>query len=86
MFSRICLLWRVPSPTRAVCLGSYLVTEPLKLTLCSASFSPFAARTQQYVKEQLGQAEDKVGQITQSQAGLQLIRGSLPDPTSSRLY
>jgi len=25
----------------------------------SASFSPFAARTQQYVKEQLGQAEDK---------------------------
>jgi hypothetical protein len=25
-----------------------------------ASFTPFAARTQQYVKEQLGQAEDKV--------------------------
>ena len=29
-------------------------------TLYSSSFSPFAARTQQYVKEQLGQAEDKV--------------------------
>jgi len=27
----------------------------------SATFTPFAARTQQYVKEQLGQAEDKVG-------------------------
>ena len=26
----------------------------------SASFTPFAARTQQYVKEQLGQVEDKV--------------------------
>ena len=26
----------------------------------SASFTPFAARTQQYVKEQLGQADDKV--------------------------
>lgn len=26
----------------------------------SASFSPFAARTQQYVREQLGQADDKV--------------------------
>lgn len=26
------------------------------------SFSPFAARTQQYVKEQLGQADDKVSQ------------------------
>ena len=26
----------------------------------SASFTPFAARTQQYVKEQLGQTEDKV--------------------------
>ena len=25
-----------------------------------ASFSPFAARTQQYVKEQLGQADEKV--------------------------
>jgi hypothetical protein len=25
-----------------------------------ATFTPFAARTQQYVKEQLGQAEDKV--------------------------
>jgi hypothetical protein len=25
-----------------------------------ASFTPFAARTQQYVKEQLGQADDKV--------------------------
>jgi hypothetical protein len=26
----------------------------------SATFSPFAQRTQQYVKEQLGQVEDKV--------------------------
>jgi hypothetical protein len=26
----------------------------------SASFSPFAARTQQFVKEQLGQADEKV--------------------------
>ncbi|KAK5001588.1 hypothetical protein LTR28_012475, partial [Elasticomyces elasticus] len=25
----------------------------------SASFTPFAARTQQYVKEQLGQADEK---------------------------
>lgn len=25
-----------------------------------ASFTPFAARTQQYVKEQLGQADEKV--------------------------
>ncbi|KAJ9635774.1 BAR domain-containing protein [Coniosporium tulheliwenetii] len=30
----------------------------------SASFTPFAARTQQYVKEQLGQAEDKLNPIT----------------------
>lgn len=27
----------------------------------SATFTPFAARTQQYVKEQLGQADEKVG-------------------------
>lgn len=27
----------------------------------SATFTPFAARTQQYVKEQLGQANEKVG-------------------------
>ena len=26
----------------------------------SATFTPFAARTQQYVKEQLGQADEKV--------------------------
>lgn len=26
----------------------------------SASFTPWAARTQQYVKEQVGQVEDKV--------------------------
>lgn len=26
----------------------------------SASFTPFAAKTQQFVKEQLGQAEEKV--------------------------
>ncbi|TKA63951.1 hypothetical protein B0A49_08232 [Cryomyces minteri] len=30
----------------------------------SASFTPFAARTQQYVKEQLGQAEDKVNRAS----------------------
>lgn len=35
---------------------SYLISCPCH----SASFSPFAARTQQYVKEQLGQAEEKV--------------------------
>ena len=33
----------------------------MKAVLSSASFTPFAARTQQYVKEQLGQVEDKVG-------------------------
>lgn len=29
----------------------------------SATFTPFAARTQQYVKEQLGQVEDKVRKL-----------------------
>lgn len=34
--------------------------EQYTLTLYSATFSPFAARTQQYVKEQLGKADAKV--------------------------
>jgi hypothetical protein len=35
----------------------------------SATFTPFAARTQQYVKEQLGQADEKVD----SQTGPRLL-------------
>lgn len=31
--------------------------------ISSATFTPFAARTQQYVKEQFGQADDKVSPI-----------------------
>ena len=31
----------------------------LLLTIHSAQFTPFAARTQQFVKEQLGQADEK---------------------------
>lgn len=32
--------------------------------IVSATFSPFAARTQQFVKEQLGQADEKVRKTT----------------------
>ncbi len=30
-----------------------------RLPSCSSSFTPFAARTQQYLREQLGQADEK---------------------------
>ncbi|KAI9875906.1 MAG: hypothetical protein M1830_007792 [Pleopsidium flavum] len=39
--------------------GYNLVFALTRYITRSASFTPFAARTQQYVKEQLGQAEDK---------------------------
>jgi hypothetical protein len=38
----------------------------------SASFSPFAARTQQFVKEQLGQADEKVHNALPAIIALQL--------------
>ena len=41
-----------------------LTCDSVLISLLRASFSPFAARTQQYVKEQLGQADDKVRQHT----------------------
>lgn len=37
-----------------------VVVYSADFALSSASFTPFAARTQQFVKEQLGQADDKV--------------------------
>jgi len=36
--------------------------EDSGLTLSSASFTPFATRTQQYVREQFGQSDEKVSQ------------------------
>jgi hypothetical protein len=48
------------SPSLLVTLEALF--ESMLIGLHSASFTPFAARTQQFVKEQLGQAEDKVRQ------------------------
>lgn len=38
----------------------YATAHLLMPYIYSATFTPFAARTQQYVKEQLGQADEKV--------------------------
>ena len=56
------------------------------ISLLRASFSPFAARTQQYVKEQLGQADDKVRQYTNLFARMLICELSSIDPASSRLH
>jgi hypothetical protein len=51
----------------------------------SATFTPFAARTQQYVKEQLGQADEKVG-CQKSPPSLRLCLHPRPiDPASRGL-
>jgi len=47
-------------PAAAVALQDYQAWLTEKID--SATFTPFAARTQQYVKEQLGQANEKVGE------------------------
>lgn len=62
--------------------------EGLLLTVPSSSFTPFAARTQQYVKEQFGQADEKVhdilGILRSSYVLIWLRRSFLPTTSNSR--